>query len=72
MVVVEAVSLTLGRRTLRAVVTDLQGHRRAIEVSWHAKDNPGVPLDGWLDSIHGEVDYQRAQEHAEAAGRYVP
>lgn len=69
---VEAVSLTLGAQKLAAVVTDPEGHRRRIELVWFVKDATDVPLPGWLDSLRGEVEYQRAQELAAARGVVIP
>lgn len=69
---VEAVSLTLGEQKLSAVVTDAEGHRRRIALHWRVKDATDTPLPGWLDSLRGEIEYQRAQEHAAARGVVIP
>jgi hypothetical protein len=64
--------LHLGKSKLEVTVQDGEGHRRRIEFTWLEKEQSDVVPSHWPSSIDGEVEYQRAEEHAEAAGRKLP
>jgi hypothetical protein len=64
--------LHLGHAKMEVTVQDGEGHRRRLEFSWLAKEHSDVPPSHWPSSIDGEVDYQKAEEHAESKGRKLP
>lgn len=67
-----SVSLHLGQSKMDVIVIDDQNHRRSIQFSWLAKEKTDVPPSHWVESVKGEIEYQRSEEVAEAAGRKLP
>ena len=56
-----AVVLHLGASKLEAIVDDGTGMRRRINLEWTSRTDGDNPPETWLESIEGEVDYQRGQ-----------
>jgi hypothetical protein len=58
---------------LEAIVEDDFRHRRRIDYNWFSKDASDTPPDTWYSiAVAGEVEFQRAEELAEAMGRKLP
>ncbi len=61
-----------GANKLEATLSDDQGHRRRVSYVWASKDNSDTPPGDWWSAVKAEVEFQRGDEVAAAAGRKLP
>lgn len=68
---ITALSITLGQKAMTVQIRDSAGELRRMAYEWHdaSKDQCPAPPPTWPASVQGELDYQRAEELAEAQGR---